>query len=210
MPALAEQRLRGLGKMPDNRSGLFYASGVIVLALAIRSLAPPCPLSAAADAAGDKVIADPTWGTVVNMRISPRKDGDQFTTTDNPGRHRALTTFKIATAGRYRLSIETGYETASAYQLEIGGPGGKPYARLVGDLRKGAITEQSGDIQASGVEPLPTATGHYRWWIDVDLPPGQVSFNASILSYENSSEFVGTPSSCQVVFDRLSLTPAGG
>ena len=194
--------------MPDNRSGVTYASSAILLSLLIRSFAPLCPLSSAAIASGssaDKIFTDPTWGSVVNLTLSPRKDGDQFTATSNAGRHRALTVFNIEKPGRYRLSVDTEYETASSFMVEVAGTGGKPYARVTGDLKTGLIVDRVGDIQSSGVEPVPGTTNRHRWWIDLDLPPGQGSFDVGILSYAGGADFVGTPSSCSVIFGKLSL-----
>jgi hypothetical protein len=193
--------------MPDNRSGIVYASGTILLALLMRSFAPPCPItSTATGLTEDRVFTDPTWGSVVNLTLSSLKDGYQFSATSNAGRHRALTVFNIEKPGRYRLSVDTEYETASSFMVEVAGAGGKPYARITGDLKTGVIIDRAGDIQASGVEPVPGATDRYRWWIDLDLLSGQGSFNVAILSYAGGTDFVGTPSSCSVIFGKFSLT----
>jgi hypothetical protein len=193
--------------MPDNRAGALYASGAIALALAMRWATPGCPHP---QGLGESVVTNPTWGSVVNLTVIRRKGGDQFTTTDNPGRHRAVTAFNGETPGRYRLSVETGYQTATLFQMEIAGVGGTPYARLTGDLKAGTITDRKGDIAAAGVEPVPGASGRYRWWINLNLPAGKGSYNFSILSYDNRPEFDGTHAACRVIFDKPSLALTSG
>lgn len=193
--------------MPDNRKGVLYASGAIALALTMRWAIPSCPHPRGPR---DSVFADPTWGSVFNLTVIRGKDGDQFTATDNRGRHRALTAFNIETPGRYRLSVETSYRTATLFQMEIAGAGGTPYARIAGDLKAGTITDRNGDIAAAGVEPIPALGGRYRWWIDLDLPAGKGSYNFSVLSYDNRVEFGGTYAACRAIFDKPLLAPASG
>lgn len=192
--------------MPANRSVNFCASGAIALALVMRSFAPTCPVAAGV-VAEDKISADPTWGRVVNLTLSPREDGTQFDATDNSGRHRVLTTFKVPAAGRYRLSVETKYQSASSFELEISDAEQTVYARFDGDLKSGTIGETNGGMLANGVEPITGAPGRYRWWIDIELPAGHASAAFSLLNYENDNEFVGIPGSCQAVFSNASLVP---
>jgi len=194
--------------MPDNRIGALYASGAIVLALTMRWAAPTCPLLQSAVA--DSVVADPARGSLVNLTVVPGKDGDQFTTTDKLGRHRVIRAFDIATAERYRLSVETGYQAANVFEMEIAGPEQKPYARIIGDLKTGTITERVGDMLIDGVEPVPGSPGRFRWWIDLDLPPGKGAYNFAILDYNSSPIFFGTPTACPVIFRNISLTPVSG
>ena len=60
--------------------------------------------------------------------------------------------------------------------MEVGGAG-QPYAFIGGDARTGQITERHGDVAAAGIDVLADEPKHYRWWLEIRLVPGKISYD---------------------------------
>lgn len=172
--------------MPENRSVLLCASGVIVAGLAAHLLTPRC---ASEQAAATRSIADPTWGTIANLSVRPTKNGDLFEATSADGYHRILRTAGVTEPGRYRISIETQLDAPLDFAIEIGGAAEQPYAFVVANLRTGMIEAIKGNGIEAGAERL--GPGRFRWWVDQEYKPGQVGYVFSVLNVYDGDLFPG-------------------
>jgi hypothetical protein len=178
--------------MPENRTVLLCASGVIVAGLATQLLAPRCAFEQAAEAT---TVTDPVWGPIVNLTVTPTKDGDRFEATPANGIHRISQYAKVTEPGRYRLSIDTELDATPTFAIEISGPN-QPYAFVVANLRTGRIESISGSGVDAGSEPL--GPGRLRWWIDQNYAPGQVGYDFAIINSGNATTFAGQ-GACRVI-----------
>jgi hypothetical protein len=172
--------------MPENRTVLLCASGVIVAGLTAQLLAPRCAFEQAAAATS---VADPTWGTIANLTIRPTKDGDLFEATSANGPHRILRTARVTKPGRYRISIETQLDATLDLGIQIGGAADQPYVAVVANLRTGKIESIKGSGVDAGSEPL--GPGRFRWWVDQEYKPGQVGYVFSVLNVYDGDLFPG-------------------
>jgi hypothetical protein len=186
--------------MPENRSIILCASGVIVAGLAASLLAPRCVLDQAAAATN---VADPTWGTIANLAVTPTKNGDLFEATSVNGYHRILRTAQVTEPGRYRVSIETEFDTTPDFAIEIGGQN-QPYALVAANLRTGKIATMKGDGIDAGSEPL--GPGRFRWWVEQEYLPGEVDYDFGVLSAGNASSFPGQ-ANCRMILSSPSFRP---
>jgi hypothetical protein len=171
--------------MPENRSVFFCASGVIVAGLAAHLLAPRCELE---QAAAETSVADPSWGTITNLTVTPTKDGDLFAATPANAYHRILRAASVTEPGRYRISIETQFDGTTDFAIEIGGTN-QPYAFVVANLRTGKIETTKGAGVEAGSEPR--GPGRFRWWVDQRYLPGEVDYNFVIISAGDAPAFPG-------------------
>jgi hypothetical protein len=187
--------------MPDNRSIVLCASGVIVAGLAAQLLAPRCAFEQAAAATS---VVDPTWGTLTNLTVKPTKGGDLFEATSANGYHRIIRAAMVTQPGRYRVSIETELDATPDFAIEIGGPN-QPYAFLVANLRTGTIESMNGTGVDAGSEPL--GPGRFRWWVEQDYVPGEVDYNFDIISAGNAASFLGQ-GACRIVLSNPAFRAA--
>jgi hypothetical protein len=178
--------------MPENRTVLFCASGVIVAGLAAQLMTPRCAIE---QAAAETRVTDPTWGPILNLTVTPTQDGDRFEATTANGIHRIVQSAKVAEPGRYRLSIDTQLDVTPTFAIEISGPN-QPYAFVVANLRTGKIESISGSGVGAGSEPL--GPGRFRWWIDQNYAPGEVGYDFAIINWGNAPTFPGQ-GACRVI-----------
>jgi hypothetical protein len=189
--------------MPDNVPGMLAASGAIVLAAFMRLFAVSCPLEAAP---GQNVsFQDAKWGTVQNLAIAARPNGDQFEASTLFGRHRVMATMNVSSPGRYRASVETHFESEEQFGIELLETARQRYVYLSGNMKTGKITQEKGEFVAAGVDALGQP-GHYRWWVDMDLLPGPVYYNLELRSGEGTNVFSGS-AQCRAIFANERITP---
>jgi hypothetical protein len=178
--------------MPENRSILLCASGVIVAGLAAPLLAPRCAFE---QAAAETTVGNPIWGTVRNLAVMPTKDGDLFEATSANGYHRILRAAQVTEPGRYRVSIETAFDRTPDLAIEIGGTN-QPYAFAVANLRTGKIETTKGSALDAGSEPL--GPGRFRWWVEQEYVPGEVDYDFGILGVGGATSFPGQ-ANCRMI-----------
>jgi hypothetical protein len=187
--------------MPSNRSVVFGSTGVILVAALLRLWPADCPLQA--NEARQVSFADPKWGTVTNFTVTHGKTGDLLEDTPVNGFHRVVKTVTVPAAGLYRISVETAFAGTSDFVMEAGGPSQPKYALIGGDAKTGRIIEKHGDIVAAGVDVLADEPRHYRWWLEIRLVPGEVSYDFG-LAAGNSRVFRGN-GQCRIALDNPSF-----
>jgi hypothetical protein len=186
--------------VPQNKSVVLCASGVVVLAALAHLARPSCPNRIVETT--DRDITDPQWGILENLNTTPSGAGELFTATEDSVRHRLIRSADLSTSGTYRVAVETRYAGSSHMAIEVGGPG-QPYAIVNVDLKNGTVTSEKGAL-ANGVEQL-AEPGSYRWWIDLDLKEGRIYYNFALLSWAGANQFPGS-GVCEVVLEAPSIT----
>jgi hypothetical protein len=187
--------------MPEAGRVMICASCVVVAAGFAHLARPACP--AAPILASDRVVTDDVWGSVINLDSRETVLGEEFTATQNNGRHRVIRTTTIAAPGRYRISIDTRYLGTAHFAIEAGGPH-QPYTIATVDLKHGVIDKIEGAAIAAGVEAPIGQTGTYRWWIEIPLNPGEFDYNFALLSAYGLHDFPGT-GICRVTLSNPSV-----
>jgi hypothetical protein len=187
--------------MPQNKSVLICASGVVVLAAIAHLARPSCPVQNV-EAKDRVIITDPQWGILENMQPKHSDQGELFEATKNTGRHRVLRSVSLSTAGTYQLAIETRYAGTSRMAVEMGGPH-QPYNLVQVNLKDGTLQTEKGPVVA-GVEHL-NEPGAYRWWFNVDLNQGEFAYNFALLAWDAQHIFPGS-GICKVILSKQGVT----
>lgn len=190
--------------MLDNRSGVLYACGAILLAGLLRLLPDQCPLER--DPAPEVSFDDPSLGRATNLAVLPRQTGALLVATAANGRHRVVQNESIPKNGRYRISVETANQGSQHFMIEAGGGLGQKYARVIVNPKTGKFIEKSGDLADAGVEPVVGRPGWYRWWVDMDFVAGNASFDFAILDADDQTDFIGS-NACEVTVAHPTFSP---
>ena len=175
--------------MPEAGPVLICASCVAMAAGLTQLLRPGCPLASVSSP--DRVVTDGVWGILENLGTENTPFGDEFTATENIGRHRVLRSMIVTAPGRYRVSIDTRYRGTAHMAIEAGGPH-QSYGIVTVNLKNGLIDKVDPGTLAAGVETAIGQTGIYRWWIEMALKPGEFDYNFALLSAYGGPEFPGT------------------
>jgi hypothetical protein len=183
--------------MPDNRSGILYASGAVALALALRFLPNPCPLEAL-KALPETSFTDPKWGIAKNVAIASHGSASIIWALEQNAAHRLIKTVDVPARGAYRVSVDTEYDGSQGLMIETGGGAQQKSGRVILNLKTGQIVERIGDVLAAGTEPIGGGPLRRHWWVDMDYVAGPAVFSFTLLDRKNSPIFYGTDS-CRVI-----------
>ncbi|HTB36803.1 MAG TPA: hypothetical protein VK777_06960 [Reyranella sp.] len=191
--------------MPNNKTVAVCAVGVAIAAALAQLVQARVQPSAATARPAEAGAVDPKWGIVEGVRIVPQADGSLLAPTADKAFHRVIKVVDIEKPGRYRLSVDTVYDGASNFMIEIGGQPNQNYGKVIADLKSGKIRFASEQIRGAGVEVLSAADRKYRWWVDFDFAGGKTTYNLALLSVSDNPIFRGI-GQCGIVLGEPSLT----
>lgn len=193
--------------MPAGKSVITCSLTIIaVAAFAGRFFEPKCPL-ATPPIAGTST-EDPQWGQMSNLT----RTGDVFAATPSMGYHRIIRVAHITEPGLYRISVETRYEGSDHMEIELGDSSPQqPYGIVIVNLRTGKVEKTQREVLNAGVEAIGNGTGHYRWWVEEKLNPGNFAYDFALLSADDDSvQYAGSTQSCRMALSNPQVTRAPG